>query len=320
MQLGRRKFLWASGAVSLGAATAGSAWLTFSQRRSARWLRQMARDGRRSIRPAPVKPDPRAWPENALTVCWLGHATVLIQFYGLRILVDPVLHDRVGIDAGLLTLGPKRHVAPALTFEALPAIDVVLLTHAHMDHLDLPTLGRFREPVATVTARDTVDLLAGTKLQGAVALGWGETTRHRSPKGELLVRAFEVQHWGQRWPSEKPRGYNGYLLTREGRSILIGGDTAHTPHFAGLRPHGPFEVAIMPIAAYNPWIRNHCTPEQAVVMADQAGARLFVPVHHDTFKLSEEPLTEPLERLERVLAPEQGRLALRRVGEHVTVA
>jgi L-ascorbate metabolism protein UlaG (beta-lactamase superfamily) len=88
-----------------------------------------------------------------------------------------------------------------------------------------------------------------------------------------------------------------------------------TPLFRDHRAKGPVEVAIMPIAAYNPWIRNHCTPEQAVEMASQAGAKFILPVHHETFDLSDEPLTEPIQRLQAALEKEPERLALRRAGE-----
>src|SRR5690606_33811690 len=107
----------------------------------------------------------------------------------------------------------------------------------------------------------------------------------------------------------------GFAIEREGRRLLIGGDTADTPRFRDHRRHGPFDAAVMPIGAYDPWIRNHCTPEQAAMMADAAGARRIVPVHHKSFQLSREPFNEPIERLEAALAAEPERLALRDIGE-----
>ncbi len=295
---------------------AGTLWLSTSQRRAARWLRQMMADARRRITPAPVKPRPDQWPDDRITFCWLGHATVLLNFYGLRILTDPVLGNHIGISLGLGTAGPKRYIAPALRFRELPPTDVLLLSHAHMDHMDFPSLHRFGASTFVVTAKATSDLLTGMRSKQIVELRWNERTTFRSPtKGELELEAFEVKHWGERWPSEMPRGYNGYVLRRGGKAILFGGDTALTPTFAEVRSRGPFEAAIMPIGAYNPWIRNHCTPEEAVAMANQAGARYIVPVHHQTFQLSKEPLTEPIERLTEALHREPERLALRQVGE-----
>jgi L-ascorbate metabolism protein UlaG (beta-lactamase superfamily) len=294
------------------AAGAGGWWLGTSKQRSARWMRQIIADSRRAISPAPVKPEPGKWSDNAITLCWIGHATVLINFYGLKVLTDPAFGSRVGIPFGFGTAGPKRYIAPALRLKELPPVDLILLSHAHMDHMDIPSLVRLRgRPM--VTARSTSDILGN---KGNVReLSWGEKMLLRTKQGEMEIEAFEVKHWGERWPSKMERGYNGYILRREGKAILFGGDTALTEEFAKLRSRGPFEAAIMPIAAYQPYIRNHCTPEQAVEMANDAGAKYVVPVHHLTFKLSHEPLTEPLERLQKAFENEPERIALSRIGE-----
>src|ERR671922_1249379 len=93
-----------------------------------------------AIPAAPHRPEPTSWPDDRLTAAWLGHATVLLNFYGVRILTDPVLESRVGIGRGLAKLGPRRLVRPALRARELPPLDLVLLSHAHMDHTDLGTL------------------------------------------------------------------------------------------------------------------------------------------------------------------------------------
>lgn len=306
------KYLTAGAGTTLGGA---AWWVAASKQRAACWARRLLADARRPIAPAPLKPVPAKWSDNQITVAWLGHTTVLLNFYGLRILTDPVLGSRIGISLGLGTAGPKRYVAPALRVKELPPIDVLLLSHAHMDHLDLPTLWRLPPATFTVTAKVTSDLLAGMRLKHVVELPWNGRVTFRSPKGELEFEAVEVKHWGQRWPSELTRGYNGYVLRREGKAILFGGDTARTPLFAELRSRGPFELAIMPIGAYQPWIWNHCSPEQALEMANVARARYLLPVHHQTFQLSEEPLLEPIERLQAALHHEPERLALRQIGE-----
>lgn len=244
---------------------------------------------------------------------------MLINFEGLTILTDPVFSQRIGLDLWLGVLGPKRFVAPPLAIEELPTIDVVVLSHAHLDHLDLPTLTQLAPPAFALTAPATSDLLVSTPLRQATELRWGERTVYRGPKGDLEIEAFEVKHWGARWRRDTYRGYNGYVLSRNGKTLIFTGDTAYTSQFAGLRSRGPFEVAIMPIAAYRPWIRNHCTPEEAVSMANEAGARYLVPVHHSTFKLSEEPMTEPMERLQAALKHEPERIALQRTGETFAV-
>jgi len=315
MKPNRRKFLkysLAGTGVSLGAATW---WVAASKRRAARLVRRLLADARRQIAPAPVTPNPARWSDNELTFCWLGHATVLINFYGIRILTDPAFGSRIGVSLPFVTAGPKRYISPALRLSELPPIDVVLLSHAHMDHMDLPSLQHFAPNTFTVTARLTSDVLAGTGLKQITELPWSGRTTFRNRAGELQIEAVEVKHWGQRWPSKLERGYNGYILRREGKAILFAGDTAHTPLFSGLRSRGPFAAAIMPIGAYRPWIWNHCAPEQAIEMTNWAGASYIVPIHHQTFRLSDEPLSEPIERLEAALDREPERLALRKVGE-----
>ena len=297
-----------------------------------RFLKIIADDTKRRIPPAPLRPDPASWPDDRITAAWLGHSTVLINFYGVNILTDPVLGARVGIHvAGPLVLGMKRYVAPALTFRELPPIDLILLSHAHMDHFDLRTLRRFDWRPLVVTAHGTGDLLRCTRLGRHVTeLSWGEATTLKFSRsaaassvdrGEIEVEAFEVRHWGARMRIDDHRGYNGYILRRGGRSILFGGDTSFTAKFGLLRGHGgernggAYDLAIMPIGAYDPWINSHCTPEQAVDMANMAGARYVLPVHHQTFKLSREGFDEPIRRFERALARTPERMAARRVGD-----
>jgi L-ascorbate metabolism protein UlaG (beta-lactamase superfamily) len=268
---------------------------------------------------APHTPDPASWADNAITIAWLGHATVLINFYGVRVLTDPALFPRIGVDAWITSIGPRRLVSCALPPSQLPEIDLVLVSHAHFDHLDTPSLAAVRGRPAALMAKSTSDLLPRKRYSSVRELGWGESVRVDTTRGDLEVRAIEVKHWGARLGRDTYRGYNGYILRREGRALLFGGDTAHTPLFKSYRRHGPYDAAIMPIGAYDPWIRNHCSPEQSVAMADAAGARLFVPVHHKTFQLSHEPFDEPIERAEAALAAEADRLVVREAGDTVRI-
>lgn len=315
MHRARRNFLIATLAGAAATTAAAGTWVGRSRHRAARFFRELIRESQRPIQPAAARPDPGAWDPNDITIAWLGHATTLINFHGITVLVDPVLGDRIGIDLGLGVLGPKRFIAPALRASELPPADVVLLTHAHMDHMDFPTLRRIPQPALAVTAHATADLLTGSRVETAEELRWGEATRFKSSDGDLRIEAFEVKHWGARYGKDRHRGYNGYILSRNGRKLLLGGDTAMTPLFADLKGRGPFEAAVMPIAAYRPWIRNHCTPEEALRMANEAGANYVVPVHHSTYKLSDEPMNEPMERMRAVLEGESERLALEQVGE-----
>ena len=308
---GRRTFL-ATGAVA-GAGVA--AWVSTSSSWSARFLRERFDEVGRDLPTAPHKPTPATWSDNAITLSWLGHATVLINFYGLRIITDPALFTRIGVDVGVGTLGPMRLVQCALTPDELPEIDLVLVSHAHFDHLDTPSLGAIRGKPAAVMAASTSDLLPSDGYSSVTELRWNESTKVQARHGDALVRAIEVKHWGARIQRDTYRGYNGYVVEREGRRLLIGGDTALTPIFDDHKRLGPFDAAVMPIGAYDPWIRNHCTPEQAVTMADAAGARLFVPVHHQTFQLGRESFLEPIERAQEALKAEADRLVIRALGE-----
>lgn len=300
-------------------ATIGGAWSATSSSWGARFVRERFAEVGRDIPPAPHTPSPGAWSDNAVTLAWLGHATVLINFYGVRILTDPVLFDRIGVDLGFASIGPLRLVQCALPPSSLPDIDLVLVSHAHFDHLDTPSLAAVPGRPVAVMAPSTSDLLPRRRYSSVHEVRWGDQLRVQTARGEVLVRGIEVKHWGARLRTDTWRGYTGFVLEREGRRLLIGGDTAQTPHFATHRRYGPFDAAVMPVGAYDPWVWNHCTPEQAVTMADAAGARLFVPVHHQAFELSREPFREPIERTEAALAKEADRLAIRDVGETAVV-
>jgi len=301
--------------IGTGALAGAGAWAGLSESWAARFIRGRVEEFGREVPAAPHRPAPGSWNDNAITLSWLGHATVLLNFYGVRILTDPVLFRRIGVDVGVGSVGPLRLVRCALPAGDLPEIDLVLVSHAHFDHLDTPSLAAVPGMPVAVMAMGTSDLLPRRAYSAVHELAWGQSQTVATRHGEVVVRAIEVKHWGARIRRDTWRGYSGFVLEREGRKLLIGGDTAITSAFQQHRALGPFEAAVMPIGAYDPWIWNHCTPEQAVTMADAAGARLLVPVHHQTFQLSREPFMEPIERVQEALAQEQGRLALRQIGE-----
>jgi len=284
-----------------------------------RWLGHLFREWTietlRPIAPASAKPEPSKWSNALVTLAWLGHSTVLINFSGVTILTDPVLFPRIGIRLPGFTIGPKRLTAPALSFDELPKIDLVLLSHAHFDHLDLRTLQCFNASTKIITARATSDLLKRTRFSEASELDWGECKTLNTDAGEIEITAFSVRHWGARMQRDTYRGYNGYVIQRKGRRIIFAGDTAMAESLAVLRRHGAIDLAMMSIGAYNPWIQSHSTPEQAVQMANAAGARFIMPVHHQTFRLSFEPFCEPIQRFEAALSKTLERIALREVGQ-----
>jgi L-ascorbate metabolism protein UlaG (beta-lactamase superfamily) len=300
--------MWLLGAGAVGAAIA-SQWDRIPQN----VLRQYWREMGRPVLDPGRRPDPRRWPDTGLHAAWLGHATVLLKIDGYTVLTDPVFSTRIGLGLGPIVVGLKRLVAPALVREQLPPVDLILLSHAHMDHLDIPSLRDLEnKSVEVITARATSDLLRVNRYKRVQEVGWDEEVRC----GPLTLRGVRVNHWGAPMRSDTWRGYNGYVIQSGKRRVLFGGDTAITGDF---RSVGKVDLAIMPIGAYNPWRRFHCTPEEAWRMAQDARAEFVLPVHHQTFALSREPFFEPIERLQEAAGRHAQRVTVRHIGDEWAV-
>ncbi len=223
-------------------------------------------------------------------VSWLGHCTVLMRIGGMTVLTDPVLSHRIGVRVGPLVVGPHRQGDPAADPDTLPPIDLILVSHAHFDHLDKPTLRRLARPsVRVVTAKGTAGLIP-RGFGDVMELPWGSTTEVSG----LRLRAMKPAHWGARTAWDRHRQFSSYVLDAAGERVLFAGDSGHTDAFDAL---GPVQLGIFGIGAYRPWIDAHADPEQVMAMARAAGVRWLLPVHHSTFRLSDEPMGEPMERL-----------------------
>jgi L-ascorbate metabolism protein UlaG (beta-lactamase superfamily) len=304
--------------VGLGLLAPGQ---VLAQARKRKWFPFSFLFNSTETQPAPFHPDPKSWDDSTVTAAWIGHATVLINFFGTKIITDPVFSSRVGLNfARLGTFGPKRLVEPALKIEELPPLDLILLSHAHFDHLDLPTLRRMGRHIPIVLAKNTADILDGLGNNQLYELDWGE----KITMGDVTIEGLRVNHFGWRYPWEQDRSrgnqdgrsFNGYLLSKNGRHIVFGGDTAYQEYFKPLanRKIVP-DLAILPIGAYDPWIFVHANPEQAVAMANHMGAKSILPVHWHTFTLSNEPVGEPMERLKQALSQHSPQLALDAIGK-----
>ena len=261
---------------------------------------------------SPERPAPRSWSNGGITVSWIGHSTFLINLEGTTILTDPVFSDKVGVSIlGLATMGLRRYVPPALRIKDLPPLDLILVSHAHMDHYDIPSLRKLPRDVPMILARDTTEFIEGLRHTKLQELDWGQTAEVKG----VRIEAMPVKHWGRRYPWDQDRGYNGLLLTKEKRSLLFGGDTAYTERLPAATNGRPLDVAILPIGGYNPYIANHASPEQAWDLFHEMGARYLIPMHWRTFRMSRERPLEPYERLSTAVNGSARRVALHTIGE-----
>jgi L-ascorbate metabolism protein UlaG (beta-lactamase superfamily) len=252
-----------------------------------------------------------------LAAMWLGHATVLIRMDGRWVLTDPVLTEQIGVRLGVgkaaMTIGPRR-LTPAIDPRRLPVPDVILLSHAHFDHLDRPTLQALaNKKTQVVTARGTVRLVP-RGFAMVHELPWEKSL----DVAGLSLLAMQPQHWGARTMWDKHRGFNSYALSDK-QTVLYAGDTAHTQAFGALAqrvaPVTGIDLSIFGIGAYDPWIAAHASPEQVWQMHTQSGAANLLPMHHSTFVLSDEPIEEPLQRLLRAAGSDVHRVVGTELGQ-----
>ena len=254
---------------------------------------------------------PASWPNNALTIANLGHATVLMNFFGTRVISDPTLFSRVGLSFdSIFTIGPQRYVDPPLSPPQLQQIDLILITHAHMDHLDIPSLKALPKSAVVVACHKCSQLISPLGFNDVRELKWGEST----VVDGITIRAMGARHWGKRWPPfGEDYGFNSYVLEKDGHRMLLACDSANTDLFAALASAPP-DVAVFSVGAYDPWIWNHANPEQVWAMFESTGARYLVPIHWGTFKLGKEPLEEPMQRLIAAAGDQKDRIVLRQIG------
>jgi L-ascorbate metabolism protein UlaG (beta-lactamase superfamily) len=273
------------------------------------------------------KPDPTTWKDDEINVAWIGHSTILLNFYGTTILTDPILFEKIGISIFGLKFGPNRLTPPALSFEEIPKPDIVLLSHAHFDHTDYQSLKKltkkFPGQIDVIIAYLTKDVIEDLNWKTISVLDWNEEIKLK----DISIKAFEVEHFGWRFPWEKDRSrgyikdgrsYNAYLIKKNGRSILFGGDTRNTQKLNVLSNEN-IDIAIMPIGAYNPWKYAHCNPEEALQMSESINAKYFIPIHTKTFKLGAEAFEEPIDWLRKSINNYNIKLGLSSIGETFTL-
>ena len=261
-------------------------------------------------RPDPHYLDPSHWSNDTLTIANLGHSTLLMNFFGVRVISDPTLFQRVGVSLdSLVTIGPHRLTPAPIKPAQLQHLDLILVTHAHMDHLDLHSLKALPKTSIVVACAGCATLIRSLGYSDVRELRWGEQTTVQG----LTVTATGANHWGKRWPWGRNYGFNSYVLEKDSHRMLLACDSAITNLFEPLNQH-PLDVAAFSIGAYDPWIRHHANPEQVWTMFVQTGAHYLVPIHWGTFRLSKEPMDEPLRRLIAVAGSQSNRIVLRQIG------
>jgi L-ascorbate metabolism protein UlaG (beta-lactamase superfamily) len=254
----------------------------------------------------PAVPEPRV-EGAAIVATMVGHATVLVQTQGLNILTDPVWSERVS-PVGFA--GPKRVTAPGIDFDRLPKIDLVLVSHGHWDHLDVPTLRRLweRDRPLILVPLGHGRMLADAGIT-AKELDWDEQV----PVGALTVVAEPVYHWSSRWFLDRNRAlWAGWTLVAPGGSIYFAGDTGYGDGalFRAVRRHSlktgrPVRLALLPVGAYAPrWFmaEQHMDPAEAVQAMRDVGAAQGLGLHWGTFQLTDEGWDAPRRDLAAALA------------------
>jgi L-ascorbate metabolism protein UlaG (beta-lactamase superfamily) len=230
-----------------------------------------------------------------LGVTFIGHSSFLLQMGERKVLVDPVFSKR------LVVL--RRQRRPGLLVAELPPIDLVLLTHAHMDHLNVSSLRRVIRVTRRLTGRTpevvvpkgVEDLVSSLGFSQVHALAWWEQVDVQG----LRVTMTPCQHWGARMFRDTHRGYGGYVINSGNHSVYHSGDTAYFDGFHEIGARLKPQVALLPIGAYFPdsYRTVHTSPEEAVRGFIELGAEQMVPMHYGTFRLGREPMDEPLQRV-----------------------
>ncbi len=266
--------------------------------------------------------DPRqAWtrgPASGLRATWLGHSTVLIEIDGLRVLTDPVWGSRASPSR---LVGPKRFQPVPVALRSLPALDLVIVSHDHYDHLDYPTireLAKLGVPFVTSLGVGAHLQAWGVRPQHIVELDWWES--YQMPGAELSVTAAPSQHFSGRGLKDRNATLWSSMAIRSLRHrVFFSGDTGLTTEYAVIRDRlGPFDLVMLEVGAFHPaWGHIHLGPENALEALDLLGGGTFLPVHWGTFSLAMHAWDQPAEVL-LTMGPTRGaRLLMPRLGQAV---
>lgn len=241
---------------------------------------------------------------NEVRITLINHVTELIQFQNLNVLTDPVYAERA---SPFQWIGPRRHRAPGLAFEALPRIDVVLVSHNHYDHMDLVALKRLHatfHPLFLVPLANG-KLLAEAGIGNVVELDWWQV--HELAERNARITLVPAQHWSSRTPWDRNRAlWGGFVIDSSGVKVYFAGDTGYNGVFRKIKEHiGAVDVSLVPIGAYEPrWFmrEQHMNPDDAVRAHRDLGPRLSIGMHYGCFQLTNEAIDDPIKDLQTALA------------------
>jgi N-acyl-phosphatidylethanolamine-hydrolysing phospholipase D len=232
--------------------------------------------------------------KSKLSVTWIGHATTLIQVEGVSILTDPIWSDRC---SPVSFAGPKRYTPPGIQLDNLPNIDVVIISHNHYDHMDLPTLLELEKKFhpTFIAGLGNREFLLKEGLGSVIELDWWENTKIK----DVSISFTPAQHFTGRGIFDRFKSlWGSYVIEGRSEKVYFAGDTGYSPHFKEIaEKYGKMDIAILPIGAFEPrWFMAdvHVDPEQAVQAFEDLDAKYFIPMHYMTFVLSDEKLDSPI--------------------------
>ena len=225
--------------------------------------------------------------KGQICITWIGHASFLIQTSEVNVLIDPIWSMWLKVI--------KRLKEPGFHIHHLPSIDFVLVTHAHFDHLDRRTLRRVAADQPIVVPLGVGNLVQRLGFNIVHELDQWQTVE----LGPLKISLTPAHHWGARFLADQHRGFGGFVISTDGRTVFHCGDSAYFPGFKEIGERYKIDVALLPIGAYDPPFTRevHMNPEEAVQAFVELGAKTLVPMHYGSFRLSFEPMHEPPQRL-----------------------
>ncbi len=235
-------------------------------------------------------------------ITWIGHATFLVQVGGKNLLTDPIYSECC---SPVYLPNLKRVAPPGVPFEALPAIDGVLISHDHYDHLDRRTIRRLGDEPHYFFPLGITNWFERMGYRNCHEADWGQTL----PFDDLKIHCVPAQHFSGRGVFDRNRTlWCGWVIEYAGRKLYFAGDSGYSPLFVDIgRDYGPIDCALIPIGAYSPrWFMHpvHVDPREAVRIHRDVRARQSIASHWGTFRLTDEPLAEPPIYLKKVLYEE----------------